>query len=104
MRGSLEPFTGSTRVVGSSKVECVALAGDLAHFSTTYNKWIPSLVELFLMRFYQLIDMLVSCAQGRLVKLTGDGFLATWELSGDYVELVECGEEPHRDENHSLLW
>ena len=82
--------------VSASKVECIALAGDLAHFSTVYIKWIPSLVELFLMRFYQLIDIIISCAKGRLVKLTGDGFLAVWELSGDPRENIDLCELVYR--------
>ncbi len=69
------------RKIQTSKIECIVLAGDLTGFSYSYDRGNVFLVNEFIKRFYYYSSSIVNLAKGRLVKFTGDGFLAVWELS-----------------------
>jgi hypothetical protein len=72
--------------ITTERTGCFVLVGDLAGFSSAYASGNSAVVEEFIRRFYIACSVVISAAEGELVKYTGDGFLSIWSLKEDFRE------------------
>ena len=77
---------GRVREVTVERASRLVLAGDLAGFHSSYVSGNQVVLEEMLRRFYVLSSLVVRAAGGELVKYTGDGFLAVWDMAADFRE------------------
>lgn len=69
--------------IKTQKTSIIVLAGDLKGYSVSYDKGNEYLTTEFIKRFYIYVSNLIQAFRGELIKFTGDGFYAVWELTGD---------------------
>lgn len=69
--------------IKSNKKSIFVLAGDLTGFSFAYDKGNTNIIDEYIKRLYYFISGIIKISKGNLVKFTGDGYLAVWELTDD---------------------
>jgi class 3 adenylate cyclase len=57
----------------------IVVAGDLSGFSAFHHDDEGIHIEMYLRHYYELVEMAVDAAGGRLIKFIGDGYMAVWD-------------------------